>query len=54
MAVESHLEPAPRVLRVAGILETILVALDKEFQMIPEEGEGERDQREGEGGERKE
>ena len=41
MVVQGHLKPPPRVLWVACILQTILVALDKEFQMEPESVEGE-------------
>ena len=56
VVVEGYLEPPPRVLWVPGILQTILVALDKEFQMEPESVEGERGggekEREKEGGER--
>ena len=45
VCVESHLEPAPRVLWVPRILQTVLVTLDKELE-AESAGEGvERRQR---------
>ena len=39
--VQSHLEPTSRVFGVAGILQAVLVTLDKELQVEPGEGEWE-------------
>ena len=46
VVVEGHLEPTTRVLRVSRVLQTVLVALDKELQVESAEKEEEEEEEE--------